>query len=164
MAGGGGGSGDAVPAEAGKPADHGKSAGGEMQPPPPPGAAVAFLNSMLHWAPFPADACKQLFCTSVRARIALLSVSVLATAMVIGDGVLTPAISVVSAIQVGIGAGGKGADTGSRHWERLWPGNDFSCFGFTGHLGEISRWPLAWPLRLAPCRVSPSAHPSPRRG
>ena len=64
---------------------------------------MAFLTSLLHWAPFPPDACKRLFRSSVRARIALLSVSVLATSMVIGDGVLTPAISVVSAIQVGLG-------------------------------------------------------------
>ena len=88
---------DAVPAETGQQAD--VTAGGNQ--PPRPGAATAFLTSTLHWVPFPADACKQLFRTSVRARIALLSVSVLATAMLIGDGVLTPVISVVSAIQVG---------------------------------------------------------------
>ena len=56
------------------------------------------LHRALHWAPFPAEASKEFFQTSPLARITLLAVSMFATAMVIGDGVLTPAISVVSAV------------------------------------------------------------------
>jgi KUP system potassium uptake protein len=38
------------------------------------------------------------FQNSSNARLTFLSISIIATCMVIGDGVLTPAISVVSAV------------------------------------------------------------------
>jgi hypothetical protein len=61
-------------------------------------AALRLLHRAVHWAPFPAEATRRFFRESSQARAALLAVSVVATAMVIGDGVLTPAISVVSAV------------------------------------------------------------------
>ena len=62
-------------------------------PTPPLVVVYGAIHRAVHWAPFPAESWKTFFQTSPRARVTLLAVSVLATAMVIGDGVLTPAIS-----------------------------------------------------------------------
>ncbi|GAX81809.1 hypothetical protein CEUSTIGMA_g9237.t1 [Chlamydomonas eustigma] len=69
------------------------------------------LNHLAHSLPFPREAVMHFFQASSRVRLTFMSISIIATCMVIGDGVLTPAISVVSAVsglqqQVTISQGG----------------------------------------------------------
>ncbi|GAX85040.1 hypothetical protein CEUSTIGMA_g12460.t1 [Chlamydomonas eustigma] len=59
---------------------------------------LQFLSNACHWMPFPHEPVQRFFQSSAVARFSILSVSILATSMIIADGVLTPATSVTSAV------------------------------------------------------------------